>query len=109
MRASRRGRNVRIDKPTTRAVKWPRSTVSHVRANRECGEERKFRFRSCPRNCKRRARTTEPLGRSREGGDGQRPASQETCRRYDCWPGGGASDGVDCIRHPGGALRGGRL
>ena len=30
-----------------------------------------FQFRSCPRNCKRRARATEPLGITREGGDGR--------------------------------------
>src|SRR5262245_36672308 len=40
----------------------------------------RFQCRSCPRNCKRRARTTLPLGTTREGGDGRRPASQETCR-----------------------------
>src|SRR5439155_8060166 len=50
-----------IDKACTATVNWARSTVSHPRANRECGAERLFQSRSCPRNCKRRARATLPL------------------------------------------------
>ena len=42
---SRAARNfIHIDKAPTRAVKWPGSTVSHVRANRECGEGTGTRF-----------------------------------------------------------------
>src|SRR5262249_38035865 len=51
-----------IEKPRMATVKWRRSTVSHARANRECGAGRKFQGRSSPRNCKRRARATLPLG-----------------------------------------------
>ncbi len=52
--------------------------------------------RGCPRNCKRRARTTKATGATREGGDGRRPASQETCRRIRARAGRGAS-GADRV------------
>jgi hypothetical protein len=77
---SRSVQHVRIDKWRMETVKWSPSTVSHDRANRECGAETRFQFRSCPRNCKRRARATEPLGQPGKAVTGGRPASQETCR-----------------------------
>ena len=39
------------------------------------------RSRNCPRNCERRALLHDATGVTREGGEGQRPASQETCLR----------------------------
>ena len=70
-------------------VKWRRSTVSHTRAKRECGAERKFQGRSCPRNCKRRARATLPLGppgKAVTGGDprARRPAVDSVVARAGC-------------------------
>ena len=70
-------------------VKWQRSTVSHARANRECGAGRKFQGRSCPRNCKRRARATLPLGQPGKavtGGDprARRPAVDSVVVRAGC-------------------------
>src|SRR5260221_308412 len=70
-------------------VKWRRSTVSQARANRECGAERKFQDRSCPRNCKRRARATLPLGQPGKavtGGDprARRPAVDSVVVRAGC-------------------------
>ena len=61
-----------------------------------------FQFRSCPRNCKRRARTNlSHWGLTREGGNGRRAASQETCRRCDCGPGGVPRRRSACRLHPG--------
>src|SRR5437016_587436 len=87
--AASRPRYDRIDKRPMATVKWRRSTVSHVRANRECGAEPRFQVRSCPRNCKRRARATEPLGlpgKAVTGGDPQarRPAVDSVMRRAGC-------------------------
>ena len=47
---------------------------------REHGADDDRQCRGCPRNCKRRAASTMPLGAwTREGGKPRRPASQETC------------------------------
>src|SRR5579872_4234665 len=53
-----------IDKDAPGAAKCRQATVSRQRANRECGAERKFPSRSCPRNCKRQVRATVPLEQS---------------------------------------------
>ena len=91
-------------------VKWRRSTVSHTRAKRECGAERKFQGRSCPRNCKRRARATLPLGppgKAVTGGDprARRPAVDSVVVRAGCLGAGRTASAPAPGRSPCGAAR----
>jgi hypothetical protein len=64
-----------------------------------------FQYRSCPRNCKRRARATVPLGQNPgkavTGGDprARRPAVDSIVARAGCLGGGSIP-----IKHPVGAI-----
>src|SRR5262250_3513852 len=91
-------------------VTWRRSTVSHTTAKRECGAERKFQGRSCPRNCKRRARATLPLGQPGKavtGGDprARRPAVDSVVVRAGCLGAGRTVSAPASGRSPCGAAR----
>src|SRR5262249_35877145 len=88
-----------------------RCRVSRGRATGECGAERQFKCRSCPRNCKRRARATLPLGQPGKAVTGsdpraRRPAVDSVVARAGCLGAGRIASAPGSGRSPCGAARG---
>ena len=87
-----------IDKGASPPLKWPDRRSLVKRANRERGTDFRSKSAAAPATVSGEPEPHCHWGIPREGGEGLRPASQETCRRSGRSPGRGASVAVSIWR-----------